>query len=226
MQEHESEGGRTPLMKACRAGHLCTVQFLVLKSADINRRTTNNDHTPLSLACAGGHLAIVQFLLDRGANMFHKLKVRENFSFEKWFYEKFNEHFTCVSQDNSTMLIEAAKGGHTNVVQLLLDYPERCGSTVDNNLNLAASPTTAVPATTATATQTCSVPTACVSPETSKMLTPASMFSTWNRRKTSFEITLAGISFLVGCWKIWSQKQWKSGFTNWNSCDEAKISFF
>lgn len=26
-------------------------------------------------------------------------------------------------QDNSTMLIEAAKGGHTNVVQLLLDYP-------------------------------------------------------------------------------------------------------
>lgn len=64
-------------MKACRAGHLCTVQFLVLKNADINRRTTNNDHTPLSLACAGGHLAIVQFLLDRGANMFHKLKVTE-----------------------------------------------------------------------------------------------------------------------------------------------------
>jgi len=26
-------------------------------------------------------------------------------------------------QDNSTMLIEAAKGGHTSVVQLLLDYP-------------------------------------------------------------------------------------------------------
>lgn len=26
-------------------------------------------------------------------------------------------------QDNSTILIEAAKGGHTNVVHLLLDYP-------------------------------------------------------------------------------------------------------
>lgn len=75
MQEHESEGGRTPLMKACRAGHLCTVQFLVSKNADINRRTTNNDHTPLSLACAGGHFSIVQFLLDHGADMFHKLKV-------------------------------------------------------------------------------------------------------------------------------------------------------
>lgn len=62
-------------MKACRAGHLCTVQFLVSKNADINRRTTNNDHTPLSLACAGGHFSIVQFLLDHGADMFHKLKV-------------------------------------------------------------------------------------------------------------------------------------------------------
>jgi len=77
------------------------------------------------------------------------------------------------------MLIEAAKGGHTNVVQLLLDYPERCGSTVDNNLNLTAPSTMAVP-TTATATQTCSVPTGCVSPEASKMLAPASTFYALN----------------------------------------------
>lgn len=67
-------------MKACRAGHLCTVQFLISKRADVNRQTTNNDHTPLSLACAGGHLAVVELLLAQSANPFHKLKVSENTS--------------------------------------------------------------------------------------------------------------------------------------------------
>lgn len=98
--EHESEGGRTPLMKSCRAGHICTIKFLISKGADVNRQSTNNDHTPLSLACAGGHQAVVEHLLKSGADPFHKLK------------------------DNSTMLIEASKGGHIGVVQLLLDYPE------------------------------------------------------------------------------------------------------
>lgn len=97
--EHESEGGRTPLMKACRAGHICTVKFLINKGAMVNRTTTNNDHTPLSLACAGGHQTVVELLLKSGADPFHRLK------------------------DNSTMLIEAAKGGHIDVVRLLLDYP-------------------------------------------------------------------------------------------------------
>lgn len=62
-------------MKACRAGHLCTVQFLISKLASLNRNTTNNDHTPLSLACAGGHLAVVELLLAQSADPFHKLKV-------------------------------------------------------------------------------------------------------------------------------------------------------
>lgn len=64
-------------MKAARAGHLCTVQFLISKGANVNKQTTNNDHNPLSLACAGGHLPIVELLLAHGADPTHKLKVRE-----------------------------------------------------------------------------------------------------------------------------------------------------
>lgn len=57
------------------------------------------------------------------------------------------------------MLIEAAKGGHTNVVQLLLDYPDMCTPTSDNNLNLSVSSsgTGIVTNTTATATQTSTI---------------------------------------------------------------------
>ncbi len=74
-QEHESEGGRTPLMKAARAGHLQAVQFLVSKGADVNRHTSNNDHTVLSLASAGGHISVVQYLLIKGALPSHLLRV-------------------------------------------------------------------------------------------------------------------------------------------------------
>ena len=89
---------------------------IVFQGANVNKATTNNDHTPLSLACAGGHLTIVELLLQNKADPYHKLK------------------------DNSTMLIEAAKGGHTNVVSVLIDY---------NPTTLTSGPAEVVPAATA-----------------------------------------------------------------------------
>ena len=101
--EHRSEGGRTPLMRAARQGHESTVDYLIEVGANVNLYSENNEHTVLSFACSHGQLGVVQRLLRSGANPNAKLK------------------------DNSTMLIEAAKGGHTQVVQLLLD-PNRAGA--------------------------------------------------------------------------------------------------
>ncbi len=67
--------GRTPLMKAVRAGHICTVRYLISKGADVNRSTNSNDSTVLSLACAGGHLEIASLLLKHGSDPNHLLKV-------------------------------------------------------------------------------------------------------------------------------------------------------
>ncbi|XP_035703978.1 ankyrin repeat domain-containing protein 17 isoform X5 [Folsomia candida] len=99
--EHLSEGGRTPLMKACRGGHVDVIKFLLTRGVDVNRQTASNDHTPLSLASAGGHLAAVEVLLTAGANPYHKLK------------------------DNSTMIIEAARGGHTSCIRAILDHEKK-----------------------------------------------------------------------------------------------------
>ena len=98
--EHRSEGGRTPLMRAARQGHEATVDYLIKAGADVNLYSENNEHTVLSFACQNGQLSVVQRLIQAGANPNAKLK------------------------DGSTMLIEAAKGGHTTVVTLLLDYSE------------------------------------------------------------------------------------------------------
>uniref|UniRef100_A0A452GMR0 K Homology domain-containing protein n=1 Tax=Gopherus agassizii TaxID=38772 RepID=A0A452GMR0_9SAUR len=120
-------GCSTPLMEAAQEGHLELVKYLLAAGANVNRATANNDHTVVSLACAGGHLAVVELLLAHGADPTHRLKVFNlNYSFTEARRTPLTVAFSVSKlslQDGSTMLIEAAKGGHTNVVSYLLDYP-------------------------------------------------------------------------------------------------------
>ena len=136
IDQAENEG-RTPLMKASRAGHTCTVRYLISKGttrrrwerllhgyalftgADVNRSTHSNDASVLSLACAGGHFEIATILLINGADPNHLLKVIQGET------RPMNSYlYLFLSQDRSNCLIEAAKGGHTAIVQLLLEYPK------------------------------------------------------------------------------------------------------
>ena len=98
-------------MKACLFGSLEIVKLLVKHKANVNKETINNEHTPLSLACASGHVQIVEFLLLSEADPYHKLK------------------------DNSTMIIEAVKGGYTEVAKMLIDYPRSIIDRDANNCN-------------------------------------------------------------------------------------------
>ncbi len=101
VDQPDPEKGFTPLMKASRSGQMCTVQYLLSnysESIDVNRSTSQNEHTALSLACQNSHLQVVELLLQYGANPLYALK------------------------DNSNCLIEASKGGHIKIVELLIDW--------------------------------------------------------------------------------------------------------
>jgi len=63
-----NDDGWTPMMFACKHGHLHIVQFLFQNGAKDDVRRPNNDGaTPMWFACQEDHLDIVQFLFQNGA---------------------------------------------------------------------------------------------------------------------------------------------------------------
>uniref|UniRef100_A0A8C4Y9B4 Ankyrin repeat and KH domain containing 1 n=1 Tax=Gopherus evgoodei TaxID=1825980 RepID=A0A8C4Y9B4_9SAUR len=113
-------GCSTPLMEAAQEGHLELVKYLLAAGANVHATTATGD-TALTYACENGHTDVADVLLQAGADLVFNL----NYSFTEA-RTPLTVAFSVSKlslQDGSTMLIEAAKGGHTNVVSYLLDYP-------------------------------------------------------------------------------------------------------
>ncbi|KHJ96054.1 ankyrin repeat protein [Oesophagostomum dentatum] len=85
-------------MKAAKNGFTEIVEFLVAKGVDVNYRSSNGDATALSLACSAGHKDIVKHLLKCGADPNIELK------------------------DGVTCVMEAARNGFVNIVEMMLDH--------------------------------------------------------------------------------------------------------
>lgn len=64
----ETIEGAPPLWCAAAAGYLNIVQFLVTRTASVNKTTLTNS-TPLRAASFDGHLDIVKFLVEHGADI-------------------------------------------------------------------------------------------------------------------------------------------------------------
>ncbi|CAJ0574622.1 unnamed protein product, partial [Mesorhabditis spiculigera] len=89
---------RTALMKACKHGFRDVAAYLMEHGADVNRLSSNNDMTALILASGGGFKEIVELLLKHGANP------------------------GVIVKDGYTCIMEAAKNGHAEILEILLDH--------------------------------------------------------------------------------------------------------
>ncbi|XP_056001108.1 uncharacterized protein LOC130048432 isoform X2 [Ostrea edulis] len=87
--------GNTPLIAACKGGHVNIVEKMVKAGADCNLESRQT-HTPLIAACEKGHLNIVEELVNAGADV------------------------NLQSRQGHTPLIAACEIGHLSIVEELV----------------------------------------------------------------------------------------------------------
>ena len=71
------------------------------------------------LAAVNGHLAVVQYLHSQGASLTDKSRVSINYDFNYSTDSDLCAYICYILQYGRTPLMEAAKGGHLEVVQYL-----------------------------------------------------------------------------------------------------------
>jgi ankyrin repeat protein len=97
----ESTYGQTPLMYACRAGHVETVQKLLTMSASVNI-VSGRGRTALLEAVAEGRDEVVELLLDK---------------------EELDVNVQNIKKSNQTALMLATDLGYSSIVDMLIEHP-------------------------------------------------------------------------------------------------------
>jgi ankyrin repeat protein len=127
--------GWTPLIVAADNGHLEIVKILLEKGADATA-ATRTGWTPLSAAAISGHLEVVETLIHVTADidspvpiygsLWHTFAKQGYLNLLKSGYETHQAEFCRVSPHGLTCLHLAARKGHLETVQYLLNLDLQC----------------------------------------------------------------------------------------------------
>lgn len=126
----ETIEGAPPLWCAAAAGYLNIVEFLVTRTASVNKTTLTNS-TPLRAASFDGHFDIVKFLVENGADIEianrhgHTCLMiacyKGHYEIAKYLLEK-GADVNRKSVKGNTALHDCAESGSLEIMKLLLSY--------------------------------------------------------------------------------------------------------
>lgn len=126
----ETIEGAPPLWCAAAAGYLNIVEFLVMRTASVNKTTLTNS-TPLRAASFDGHYDIVKFLVENGAD----IEIANRHGHTCLMIACYKGHFRIAkylidqgadvnkkSVKGNTALHDCAESGSLDIMELLLEH--------------------------------------------------------------------------------------------------------
>ena len=125
-----AETGVSPLMLAARAGVTKTVRALLSYGADINATQSSSGQTALMWAVAQGHPAVVRVLASDGADIHARSRTGRRLVNKGGVGDGDTTFVDWINVGGSTALLFAARHGHLQSAQILLDHAAHVDDTM------------------------------------------------------------------------------------------------